>query len=167
VAFALLQQRHRLRRDLDLPHDGHDDLADQIQDAVLDTLDEHGLGHEAIALLFWPRTEFDLLLSRWPALADAYGQTWDEHRTVVEQTLVGWSEAGHPRMALMAGSVEELAELAERNGGEATDAGILDDYAQHLDAHPRAIAWPPGRNQSCWCGSGQKYKKCCLQRSRT
>jgi uncharacterized protein YecA (UPF0149 family) len=23
------------------------------------------------------------------------------------------------------------------------------------------IAWPPGRNQPCWCGSGRKYKKCC------
>ncbi|GAB1817461.1 SEC-C domain-containing protein [Herbidospora sp. RD11066] len=23
------------------------------------------------------------------------------------------------------------------------------------------IAWPPGRNDSCWCGSERKYKKCC------
>ncbi|GAA0972953.1 hypothetical protein GCM10009555_026980 [Acrocarpospora macrocephala] len=23
------------------------------------------------------------------------------------------------------------------------------------------IAWPPGRNDPCWCGSGRKYKKCC------
>jgi tetratricopeptide (TPR) repeat protein len=23
------------------------------------------------------------------------------------------------------------------------------------------VAWPPGRNQPCWCGSGRKYKKCC------
>lgn len=27
-------QRHRIRRDLDLPHDEHDDLADRLQDAV-------------------------------------------------------------------------------------------------------------------------------------
>ncbi len=25
----------------------------------------------------------------------------------------------------------------------------------------RVIAWPPGRNKPCWCGSGLKYKKCC------
>jgi hypothetical protein len=24
-----------------------------------------------------------------------------------------------------------------------------------------AVAWPPGRNEPCWCGSGRKYKKCC------
>lgn len=23
------------------------------------------------------------------------------------------------------------------------------------------IAWPPGRNDPCWCGSGTKYKRCC------
>ncbi|WP_246060371.1 SEC-C domain-containing protein [Herbidospora galbida] len=23
------------------------------------------------------------------------------------------------------------------------------------------IAWPPGRNDGCWCGSERKYKKCC------
>nr|WP_310376412.1 SEC-C metal-binding domain-containing protein [Catenuloplanes atrovinosus] len=28
------------------------------------------------------------------------------------------------------------------------------------------MAWPPERNGACWCGSGQKYKKCCLPRSR-
>lgn len=22
-------------------------------------------------------------------------------------------------------------------------------------------AWPPGRNDPCWCGSGRKHKKCC------
>ena len=27
--------------------------------------------------------------------------------------------------------------------------------------HPGVTAWPPGRNQPCWCGSGCKYKKCC------
>jgi uncharacterized protein YecA (UPF0149 family) len=25
----------------------------------------------------------------------------------------------------------------------------------------RAIAWPPGANDSCWCGSGRKYIRCC------
>ncbi|MFI5735262.1 SEC-C domain-containing protein [Kribbella sp. NPDC051587] len=23
------------------------------------------------------------------------------------------------------------------------------------------VAWPPGRNQPCWCGSEMKYKRCC------
>ena len=34
-----------------------------------------------------------------------------------------------------------------------------------LDEDPGVIAWPPGRNQPCWCGSGRKYKKCCAATS--
>ncbi|WP_373315313.1 SEC-C metal-binding domain-containing protein [Asanoa ishikariensis] len=30
----------------------------------------------------------------------------------------------------------------------------------------RTRAWPPARNQERWCGSGAKYKTCCLPRSR-
>ena len=29
------------------------------------------------------------------------------------------------------------------------------------------LAWPPGRNDPCWCGSRTKYKKCCLPRPRS
>lgn len=24
----------------------------------------------------------------------------------------------------------------------------------------------PGRNDECWCGSGKKYKKCCMQKDK-
>jgi uncharacterized protein YecA (UPF0149 family) len=34
-------------------------------------------------------------------------------------------------------------------------------YAVHLTTDGEVIAWPPGRNEPCWCGSGRKYKKCC------
>jgi uncharacterized protein YecA (UPF0149 family) len=36
-------------------------------------------------------------------------------------------------------------------------------FAAHLArSRPGQLtAWPPGRNQPCWCGSGRKYKKCC------
>lgn len=34
IGFALAQVRHRLRRELDLPHDDHDLLADQLREAA-------------------------------------------------------------------------------------------------------------------------------------
>ena len=45
-------------------------------------------------------------------------------------------------------------------------AETIDDYVGSLDPD-RAVEWPPPRNGPCWCGSGLKYKKCCLPRSRT
>jgi SEC-C motif len=177
VVLALAQCRHRVRRDLDLPHDEHDDLADQLMDVVLDALGDDELNDEPTALLFWPRPEFERLLLRWPALAEHYGQTWDEYRTTLQQTLVLGSESGVPRLGLLTGSVDELATYADRSGGDPTDPQVRQDYAQHLTEHPRAghpraghpweIDWPPGRNDPCWCGSPLKYKKCCLPRART
>lgn len=167
AAFRLVQCRHRIRRALDLPHDAHDDLADLLQDAVLDALGALEQDYEGTALLVWPQPEFDHVLLRWPALAEEYGPTWDEYRTRVQRNLVQWSESGCPRLALLAGAADELACYADRNGGDPTDPQIRQGYAQHLDEHPQETAWPPGRNQVCWCGSGLKYKKCCLPRART
>lgn len=170
VGFTLAQYRHRLRRELDLPHDDYDDLADRLRDAFTDALadlvDEEQ-GTEGIAVLFWPRPEFDDLLLRWPVLAEAYNQTWDEHRTTLQRDLVQLSESGQTRLAVFAGSVDELAHYADRSGGDPTDPQVRQDYADELTEHRRETVWPPGRNETCWCGSGVKYKKCCLPRGRT
>jgi SEC-C motif len=167
--FRLAQCRHRLRRSLDLPHDAHDHLADRMQEAIHDALmSAIEQDDEGTSLLFWPQQEFDRVLLRWPGLAEEYGHTWDEYRTTVQRSLVLWSESGCPRLALLAGAADELASYADRNGGgDPTDPQVRQGYAQHLEEHPRETAWPPGRNHECWCGSGLKYKKCCLPRTRT
>jgi len=162
IAYALAQQRHRIRRDLDLPHDENDELADRLRDAVdgvfADEFDDEG----DLAVLFWPRAEFDALLQRWPGLASGYGSTWDEHRDIVERGLRVGSEAGLSGLAVLAGRVEDLARYATAVGGDGADADVRKGYAQDLPERP----WPPGRNEACWCGSGVKYKKCCLARTR-
>jgi hypothetical protein len=169
VVYALAQQRHRLRRDLDLPHDEHDDLADSLQDAVygMAGADDDEDEYEGTAVLFWPREEFDRVVGRWPVLAAAYGHSWDEHRARLQRGLRLWAESGRSGLALLAGSAEELASFAARAGGDPTDPEVRQGYAQHLENHPRETRWPPGRNEACWCGSVMKYKKCCLLRSRT
>lgn len=175
VMFTLTQQRYRLRRSRDLPHDALDNLADllvdEVQGTLDDKLDEDELDEEeileGISVLFWPQAEFDQLLQRWPELAETYGRTWDEHRAGLQRVLVQYSEHGHTRLALLAGAVDEFADYATHLGGDPTDPQIRAGYVQHLGENPQEIPWPPGRNQACWCGSGLKYKKCCFPRTRT
>jgi uncharacterized protein YecA (UPF0149 family) len=38
-------------------------------------------------------------------------------------------------------------------------------HTQYCRTMEHILAWPPGRNQPCWCGSGPKYKKCCAART--
>jgi uncharacterized protein YchJ len=41
--------------------------------------------------------------------------------------------------------------------------GFLDKVVSYFSSGDDSVQMAkPGRNESCWCGSGQKYKKCCL-----
>ena len=162
LLFFLLQQRHRVRHALGLPHDAHDNLADRLETRLADA---GAATDSADDLLFWPRTEFDRLLAQWPALAEAYGATWDEHRARLERELVRRAAAGRTGLAVLPGAVAGLTGYAGADG-DPTGATTRAGYAGRLAAGPARIGWPPERNGPCWCGSGDKYKKCCLPRSR-
>lgn len=159
LLFFLLQQRHRIRHVLNRTHDAHDNLAERLETRLA------GAAAPAAAapvdeLLFWPRAEFDRLLERWPALAETYGRDWDDHRARIERQMVQ-----RPGLPLLPGSVDGLAGYATPEG-DPTDPKTLAGYTRQLASGSRGIFWPPERNAPCWCGSGDKYKKCCLPRSR-
>jgi tetratricopeptide (TPR) repeat protein len=163
MIYGLTQRRHNLREEMGLPHDEYDNLADRLRaasDHALDALDDG-----PATLLFWPQVEFDALLVRWPTLIGSYPATWEEHRAQTERALVDASGLGGVDLGVVVGSVAGLAAFAEREGSDPTDEETQDEYADSLTG-PDLRAWPPGRNDACWCGSGAKYKKCCLPRSR-
>ena len=78
------------------------------------------------------------------------------------------AETGHVSLAVLAGTVDELVSHTSRDGGESVDPPLYESIVEHLaPLHSRRRPWPPQRNEGCWCGSGLKYKKCCLLRLRT
>jgi tetratricopeptide (TPR) repeat protein len=162
LLFFLLQQRHRVRHALGLPHDTHDNLAERLETRLANAA---APAEPADDLLFWPRAEFDRVVAQWPTLSQAYGGTWDEHRARLERELVRLAGTGRTGLTLLTGSVAGLTAYAGRDG-EPTDPKTRADYARQLAAGSGQITWPPERNEPCWCGSGNKYKKCCLPRSR-
>ncbi|MFF5081737.1 SEC-C metal-binding domain-containing protein [Actinoplanes sp. NPDC000266] len=162
--FFLLQQRHRTRHALGLQHDHHDNLADRLETRLANTA-----GRTAAApaddLLFWPKAELEKLLEKWPALSEPYGADWDEHRAHLEKELVRLTGAGRTGLAVLPGTVSGLTGFAGADGDPA-DPQTRGGYATRLAGGTNQIPWPPERNGACWCGSGLKYKKCCLPRSR-
>jgi hypothetical protein len=158
VLFFLLQQRHRLRHALGRQHDTHDNLAERLESklAVAGSAET-----TAADLVFWPRAEFDKLVTQ----TGAYGSTWDEHRARLEQELVRQTSAGRTGLALLPGVAEGLTAQAGADG-DPVSAENRAAYARKLTTGSARITWPPERNGACWCGSGLKYKKCCLPRSR-
>lgn len=166
VLFFLLQQRHRVRRDLALPHDQNDNLADRLESGLTGNTGRTVTEPTATDLLFWPRDDFDRLRSDWPALGETYGRDWDEHRARLERELTRLAGGGRTGLTVLRGSLDGLVGFAPQRGGDPTDPKIRAAYAQELTTGSSQIPWPPERNDACWCGSGNKYKKCCLPRSR-
>jgi hypothetical protein len=171
IAFALAQARYRMRRGLDLPADDLDRLAQQLQAAADELVaddETHEHGHEGSAVLFWPREQFAALMLRWPRMASVYGATWDEHRARIEKGLHTLSASGEDRLAVFDGNADDLTAYLASYGGDPTSPDVRQGYVDHReDIDTVRRLWPPQRNQPCWCGSGQKYKKCCLPRSRS
>jgi hypothetical protein len=42
--------------------------------------------------------------------------------------------------------------------------GLLDSIVGFFKPEAEQPRVELGRNETCWCGSGKKYKKCCLER---
>ncbi len=54
-----------------------------------------------------------------------------------------------------------VAELDDDAGDRAGSAEARAELAVRIHRQGRTVAWPPRRNDPCWCGSGRKYKRCC------
>ncbi|GID27677.1 SEC-C metal-binding domain-containing protein [Paractinoplanes brasiliensis] len=162
VLFFLLQQRHRLRHALGLQHDTHDNLAERLETRLANA---GAASNDQVDLLFFRQPEFDRLLSELPALTSAFGADWDEHRAILERELVRLTNTGRTGLTVLPATVVGLTGFAGADG-DVADARTRSGYAQQLAGREGQIPWPPERNAACWCGSGNKYKKCCLPRSR-
>jgi tetratricopeptide (TPR) repeat protein len=164
VLFFVLQQRHRVRHALGRSHDQHDDLAEKLETRLAGKTARAGAG-PADDLLFFPGAELERVLAQWPGLASAYGADFDEHRAHLERELVRLAGAGRVGLGLLPGTVAGLTAFAGGDGDPA-DPRTRAGYANRVAGGTGQVPWPPERNEACWCGSGLKYKKCCLPRSR-
>lgn len=75
----------------------------------------------------------------------------------------GWANCERPALLIVPLRASELTRwVADNQADERDPAQLRARYAADLGRDlSRTIAWPPGRNEPCWCGSGRKYKKCC------
>jgi hypothetical protein len=112
-------------------------------DLAVDELEE-----PTAEMVFWPEAAFGQLIAAFAERADALGETWAEHRAQIERVL---QEEG--RVPVEVATPELLR------------ATLADEDVVGIPPGP-LLEWPPGRNDPCWCGSGSKYKKCCLPRRR-
>jgi tetratricopeptide (TPR) repeat protein len=116
-------------------------------------------GGGAMALAWFPAQEFDEAVARWPELA-THGADHATYVRALQGHLLGFAAHGtKPRLAPI--TVDGLVAFARSHERDPAASATRAHYAAEVARRGEAVAWPPGRNAPCWCGSGTKYKRCC------
>jgi hypothetical protein len=112
-----------------------------------------------VAVLHWPAAELDELLTAYPGLTTEY-PTHETHLATIEASLRELSASGTPNLGIVTGTVPSYEAFAASEATSPSDPTLLPQYATTLAARGRAVAWPPQRDASCWCGSNRTYGDC-------
>lgn len=105
---------------------------------------------------WFPPDELVAARTRWPDLSRATMDDPDVHRRAVERSLRQNADLALGGLCVVPITVARLLD-ADLDGRRSVDRQTL----ANRRAATHSIAWPPGRNDPCWCGSGTKYKRCC------
>jgi SEC-C motif len=117
-------------------------------------------GPIAWAVAWFPPDQRETALAHWPDLAEDLTDS-DEYSAHVEAQLRRLHNALGQRPAVAPIVVDEFNRWAAKEGYDAGSGEARSVYAAELTRTGRALSWPPGRNDACWCRSGRKYKRCC------
>lgn len=122
-----------------------------------------------VSFAWFPRTEFAEAVERWPDLLDGWGVSdVDQYcRALQGQMLQLTAAAPSGRTAPMVSVAPVVLATClpwcEGRGEDPAAGGTRAAYAadRARTGADDVVAWPPARNERCWCGSGRKYKQCC------
>ena len=163
--YPLLWQRHLLRQRLGLEQDDFEDglweppLRRRSFRPTSEVLDDPRVSRaKTMRILVWPEPDFVAAKRRWP---DALDGTFDDYRTRLESQYRELSRRSRGKLVIVHGRFDRMREWARRTGGDMEDEQVRLGHMEQQFARGEVVAWPPGRNAACWCGSNAKYKKCC------
>jgi tetratricopeptide (TPR) repeat protein len=113
-----------------------------------------------VSLAWFPSREYEEAIQRWPSLAEDWADVPHSDYCARLDGNIKWMRSqGVPIRAIAPIIVDDYAAWCAERGEDPEEARAA--YAAHRTQKGEVIAWPPGRNEPCWCGSGRKYKKCC------
>ena len=117
-----------------------------------------------------PAGDYEQAVTLWPVFAGSDRVAGPggplshaQYCRTIQKILVEYTEAGVPGLTIAPVRVAPFTEWCAEQGQQPDSAEARAHYAAYLSSQrdPALIAWPPGRNEPCWCGSGYKYKRCC------
>lgn len=117
-----------------------------------------------LAVAWFPADQYERALEIWPRFADDYERgSYASYCARLELMMRDLRAEGATRLAPTPIEIDDYIRWCGAQGLDPEDSNSRAGYAGDRTGEDLAPLWPPGRNQPCWCGSGRKYKKCCLR----
>lgn len=117
-----------------------------------------------IGLAWFPPDQYPRALQTWPSFAEDYEHgSYAAYCARLELLLRDLRSQGVKRLALTPITIDDYLAWCAEHDRDPEQSDTRASYATELVERDILNPWPPERNQSCWCGSERKYKKCCLR----
>jgi hypothetical protein len=115
-----------------------------------------------LAVGWFSADEWSAALACWPELAEENPVDHREYSREIEARTeqIARHLVGH-ELSIAPLAVADLDIAAEEEDEDPGSAKARAAQAARVRERGGAYAWPPARNDPCWCGSGRKYKQCC------
>ncbi len=115
-----------------------------------------------MGVAWFDEAEWAKAVERWPELLEEMPAEHLAYKAAIEAKVAAMQPTMRgARLALTPVTVAEIEARAAADGIEAGSAEARGRVAADNTRLGRGVAWPPGRNDPCWCASGAKYKRCC------
>jgi len=100
---------------------------------------------------------------RWPGWVTGLvvDEPFDERAARMELSLRRRRADGDGPFVVVTIDLERYAAWCEEQGHDPSDRRSRGTFVTAESEAGAGRAWPPGRNEPCWCGSDLKYKRCC------
>ncbi|MGO9907214.1 MAG: SEC-C metal-binding domain-containing protein [Solirubrobacteraceae bacterium] len=113
-----------------------------------------------VSLAWFPSGDYEKAIQQWPSLAEDWADVpHGDYCARLDGNIKWMRNQGVPIRAVAPIIVDDYLAWCDEHDEDPEQARA--SYAAHRMSNGEVIAWPPGRNEPCWCGSGRKYKKCC------
>ncbi len=100
---------------------------------------------------------------RWPGWEASLvvDEPFAERAARMERSLRQRRADGDGPFTVVTIDLEQYAHWCEAKGHDPLDRRSRGSFVNAMSGAGAGRAWPPGRNEPCWCGAGRKYKRCC------
>ncbi len=112
----------------------------------------------SIVLAYFPADQLAQAIARWPELDEP---SWEAYARQLEGTAKRLLAAGANVRGFAPIHVNRYVAACAEEGVDPASAESRAMHATRAAAAGDCVAWPPGRGERCWCGSGRTYRRCC------